>query len=62
MWQLSIPNPFFTKSCFLNNGLGSAEAITDGTGTVTDTYKYDMFGGVRRSRYYVNRYFNIFSF
>src|SRR5262249_36051415 len=31
------------------NGLGSTEALTDGSGTVTATYKYDVFGAVRNS-------------
>ena len=38
-----------TQSYFLSNGLGSNEAITDGTGIVTATYKYDVFGAVRSS-------------
>ena len=38
-----------TQSYFLSNGLGSTEAITDGTGAVSATYKYDVFGAVRSS-------------
>ncbi|MBI2908789.1 MAG: DUF2380 domain-containing protein, partial [Chloroflexi bacterium] len=37
------------QSYFLTNGLGSTEALTDGSGNVTATYKYDVFGAVRSS-------------
>jgi hypothetical protein len=33
----------------LANGLGSAEALTDASGTVVATYKYDVFGAIRSS-------------
>ncbi len=34
---------------FLGNGLGSTEKLTDGSGSVVATYKYDIFGAVRAS-------------
>ena len=37
------------QSYFLGNGLGSTEALTDGSGNITATYKYDVFGAVRSS-------------
>ena len=37
------------QNCFLGNGLGSTEALTDGSGNVIATYKYDVFGAVRSS-------------
>ncbi len=38
-----------TQSYFLGNGLGSTEKLTDGSGNVVATYKYDIFGAVRAS-------------
>lgn len=32
---------------FLTDGLGSTTGLTNGTGAVTDTYQYDVFGAVR---------------
>ena len=32
---------------YLTDGLGSTTAITDGTGSVTGAYQYDVFGAVR---------------
>ncbi|MBI4302555.1 MAG: RHS repeat-associated core domain-containing protein [Chloroflexi bacterium] len=37
------------QSYFLANGLGSTEALTDGSGNIIGTYKYDVFGAVRSS-------------
>ncbi|MBI4301917.1 MAG: hypothetical protein HY664_04880 [Chloroflexi bacterium] len=37
------------QNYFLANGLGSTEALTDGSGNVIATYKYDVFGAVRSS-------------
>ncbi len=37
------------QTYFLPNGLGSTEKLTDGTGAVVGTYKYDAFGAVRSS-------------
>ncbi|MBI4302561.1 MAG: RHS repeat-associated core domain-containing protein, partial [Chloroflexi bacterium] len=37
------------QSYFLGNGLGSTEALTDGSGNVIATYKYDVFGAIRSS-------------
>ncbi|MBI4301916.1 MAG: RHS repeat-associated core domain-containing protein [Chloroflexi bacterium] len=34
------------QSYFLGNGLESTEALTDGSGNVIATYKYDVFGAV----------------
>ena len=38
-----------TTSYPLADGLGSTAALTDSSGTVTATYKYDVFGAVRSS-------------
>ena len=37
------------QSYFLGNGLGSTEALVDGSGNVIATYKYDVYGAVRSS-------------
>ncbi|MBI4302553.1 MAG: RHS repeat-associated core domain-containing protein [Chloroflexi bacterium] len=37
------------QSYFLSNGLGSTEALTDSSGSVIATYKYDVFGAIRSS-------------
>ncbi|MBI4302550.1 MAG: hypothetical protein HY664_08085 [Chloroflexi bacterium] len=37
------------QSYFLGNGLGSTEALTDGSGNIMASYKYDVFGAVRSS-------------
>jgi RHS repeat-associated protein len=36
-----------SASFYLSDGLGSTAALTDGSGAVTDTYRYDAFGGLR---------------
>ena len=38
-----------SQTYLLANGLGSTEKLTDGSGTVVGTYKYDAFGAVRSS-------------
>lgn len=38
-----------TQTYFLGNGLGSTEVLTDASGVVVATYKYDAFGAVRSS-------------
>ena len=35
------------QSYFLQDGLGSTTNMTDGSGNVTETYGYDVFGGLR---------------
>ena len=35
------------QAYFSDDGLGSTTDLTDGTGAVTDTYSYDVFGAVR---------------
>ena len=37
------------QTYFTYDGLGSTTDLTNGTGTVTDTYSYDVFGAVRAS-------------
>jgi len=37
------------QSYFLGNGLGSTEKLTDGSGNIVASYKYDIFGAVRAS-------------
>ncbi len=37
------------QSYLLGNGLGSNEKLTDGSGNIVATYKYDVFGAVRSS-------------
>jgi RHS repeat-associated protein len=38
-----------TQTYALSDGIGSTRALTDGSGTVTATYDYDVFGALRAS-------------
>ena len=38
---------YATQEYYLADGLGSTTALTNGAGSVSDTYEYDVFGNVR---------------